>query len=199
MAIDQIATRNPDGSFTNLFPLEINKGGTGSTNAAQARNNLGITPSNIGAANANHSHSWGSISGKPSSFNPSGHNHDAGNITSGVLPVNRGGTGATWGKQACWNIGAVHTENNLPMVAIRGMTVVALNPDKTQNILSFSRLTELCGFYVGRYNCALVGTTSDYAACPTVYGSYCSTDSIGIKCQEGNQVRVNYVILCWRE
>lgn len=42
-----------------------------------------------------HSHAWSSITGKPSTFAPSSHNHSAANITSGTLPVSRGGTGAT--------------------------------------------------------------------------------------------------------
>ena len=44
------------------------------------------TASEIGAATANHTHSG---------YAASSHNHSAGNITSGTLPVARGGTGAT--------------------------------------------------------------------------------------------------------
>lgn len=39
--------------------------------------------------------SWNSITGKPSTFPPSAHTHNAGDIISGTLPVARGGTGAT--------------------------------------------------------------------------------------------------------
>lgn len=43
--------------------------------------------------------SWDNISGKPSTFSPSTHNHGAGDITSGTLGVDRGGTGkASWTK-----------------------------------------------------------------------------------------------------
>jgi hypothetical protein len=38
---------------------------------------------------------WARLSGVPATFTPSGHNHSATEITSGTLPVARGGTGAT--------------------------------------------------------------------------------------------------------
>lgn len=38
---------------------------------------------------------WDGIENKPTSFPPSSHIHDASNITSGTLPVSRGGTGQT--------------------------------------------------------------------------------------------------------
>ena len=38
---------------------------------------------------------WSNLSGKPSSFTPSNHNHAAGDIISGTLAIARGGTGVT--------------------------------------------------------------------------------------------------------
>lgn len=46
MAISQIATRNADGTFENLFPLSIDKGGTGANTKEQALVNLGAIPLN---------------------------------------------------------------------------------------------------------------------------------------------------------
>lgn len=46
MAISQIATRNADGTFENLFPLSIDKGGTGANTKEQALVNLGAMPLN---------------------------------------------------------------------------------------------------------------------------------------------------------
>ncbi|HDQ4153199.1 TPA: phage tail protein [Pseudomonas aeruginosa] len=51
-------------------------------------------------------YSWASLPGKPATFPPSGHNHDAGQITSGILPLARGGLGANNAAAARSNIGA---------------------------------------------------------------------------------------------
>nr|EKU4112792.1 phage tail protein [Pseudomonas aeruginosa] len=51
-------------------------------------------------------YSWASLPGKPATFPPSGHNHDAGQITSGILPLARGGLGANNAVTARSNIGA---------------------------------------------------------------------------------------------
>lgn len=79
--------------------VPITYGGTGATTAANARTNLGITPANIGAATSNHNHSG--------TYAPYTHYHSAANITSGVLPIARGGTGADNAPTALENLGIV--------------------------------------------------------------------------------------------
>ncbi|MGY0522896.1 pyocin knob domain-containing protein, partial [Pseudomonas aeruginosa] len=37
---------------------------------------------------------WAALPGKPATFPPTGHNHDAAQITSGILPLARGGLGS---------------------------------------------------------------------------------------------------------
>ena len=70
----------------NTGVIPVSSGGTGAKTAAYARTNLGITPSNIGAA-------------------ASSHKHSASDITSGALPIEHGGTGATDAKTALNNLG----------------------------------------------------------------------------------------------
>lgn len=65
--------------------LTLSKGGTGARNAESARANLGITPANIGAAKAVHTHN-------PSDIN-------------GEVPITKGGTGASDAATARINLG----------------------------------------------------------------------------------------------
>lgn len=73
--------------------VAVKDGGTGASDAATARSNLGITPANIGAA-------------------ASSHNHSASSITSGTLssdrlptvPIAKGGTGSTSGATGLKNL-----------------------------------------------------------------------------------------------
>lgn len=82
--------------------------------------------------------------------------------------------------------------------AVFGMKVVKTGGDSTCNIESFSSLTSKVGFTVGRYNCVLHATTSDFAAYHQRLDSYASVDSIGIIGSGPNvNIRVNYVIFCW--
>ncbi|AWY04856.1 minor tail protein [Microbacterium phage Floof] len=86
-----------DANITGTLP--VNQGGTGATTPANAR-------ANLEAAAASHSHSWGEVTGKPTTFPPSSHTHSTDQLTSGTLPLGRGGTGATSASTARANIGA---------------------------------------------------------------------------------------------
>lgn len=102
--------------------IPVNRGGTGATNAATARSNLGITLSNLGAAAASH-------------------NHSADNITSGTLAVARGGTGATTAAAARSALGI--TPANIGAVTMKTATAtlaVASWSSNTQTV-SVSNVT----------------------------------------------------------
>lgn len=66
--------------------LPVKNGGTGASDAATARNNLGVTPTNIGAATASHGHNLQDLSG--------------------TAPISKGGTGANNATEALANLGA---------------------------------------------------------------------------------------------
>lgn len=134
----------------------VNKGGTGSTTPAGARANLEITPTNIGAA-------------------PTSHNHNASDINAGtlgvdrlpVVPVNKGGTGATTQADARANLGITpanigaapashnHDASNinvgtlsadrLPLVPVNkgGTGVTDLNVTKLKRDTSSDSLTQI--------------------------------------------------------
>lgn len=83
--------------------VKLNGGSTEGTNmftfnGATAKS-VNITPSSIGAATSNHTHSG---------YAASSHNHSAANITSGTLPIARGGTGGTTPASARTSLGAVN-------------------------------------------------------------------------------------------
>ena len=73
---------------TNLV-IKLNGGSTEGTNLftynGSTTKTVNITASSVGAAASNHTHNYAAAS----------HNHSAANITSGTLPVSRGGTGVT--------------------------------------------------------------------------------------------------------
>lgn len=88
--------------------LPISEGGTGATTAAAARTALG-------AAASSHSHTPSSIGAAASSH---GHALTDSGIT-GVLPVSKGGTGASTAKNACIALGIFYADT-LPSTGTEG-------------------------------------------------------------------------------
>lgn len=107
-AVKQLADGKADGSSMQVALQDIaNTFDTINTALnGKAASNHTHTASQVGAAAANHSHTKSQITDFPSSMAPTAHNHSAANITSGVLPIARGGTGASTAAAAKANLGA---------------------------------------------------------------------------------------------
>ena len=61
---------------------------------ADKNNPHGLDADDVGARPSTWVPAWGDVTGKPDSFPPSGHTHDASQVVSGILSAARGGTGA---------------------------------------------------------------------------------------------------------
>ncbi len=99
--------------YTSRDVIPVSGGGTGAATQEDARNNLGITPENIGAAKKDHSHTGFAAEKHThaaddlSGVAKEGHAHSADNITSGTLPIARGGTGAGTKTAAMTSLGGL--------------------------------------------------------------------------------------------
>lgn len=82
--------------------VPVNKGGTGSATAEQARVNLGLgsaaTTNAADYAAKSHAHAWGEITGKPATFPPAGHSHRWGEITGKPSTFPPAGHAHSWGE-----------------------------------------------------------------------------------------------------
>ena len=101
-AVAKKAELGADGKIPAEQLPEMNYDKAGSAATVQANldahvnnksNPHGVTAAQVRARADTWVPSWSEVSGKPGTFPPSGHNHDAANISSGTLPVARGGTG----------------------------------------------------------------------------------------------------------
>lgn len=115
--------------------------GNGTTITPNANKIVNITPSNIGAAASSHGNhvptiqtasnkiflrndnTWQTVTPSNIGAAESSHNHSASNITSGILPISRGGTGATSASAALSNLGVTISSGSwTPTIASRNGT-----------------------------------------------------------------------------
>ncbi len=144
--------------LTTKTPVTIPQGGTGATDAETARAKLGITPANIGAAAAKHTHNASDISG-------------------GKIPIENGGTNATDAATARKNLGAVsktgdamtgqlavpflkvqNESNNFPSIALHGM-----GNDNVSGALCCDANNTVRRMYVRSYNADQDGKATRYS------------------------------------
>lgn len=100
---DLIIGRNGAGTGAMFFQASTNRIGIGTASPAEALDVNG----NVKAATFIGNIAWASVTGKPSTFAPSSHNHAASEITSGTLAIGRIPTGTTSSTVALGN----HTHN----------------------------------------------------------------------------------------
>lgn len=165
---------------------------------ADKNNPHGLDAGDVGARPNTWVPAWGDVTGKPGTFPPSGHNHDASQITSGILSAARGGTGV--GSIA--ELVALLKSNNVPQVYVGSYIgtgtygpdnptsitvpfapkfVSILNFTEGGNILT-SNLTKTC----------LTIATDQLTTTPAIgkgFGTYINTDSsYGYKSADGKTI-----------
>ena len=120
----RVATTENDIDSLETRVTPITKGGTGATTSSGALSNLGITATaselnvldGITATTTELNYTDGVTSNIQTQLNgkaDSSHNHSASNITSGTLPITRGGTGATTSSEVLTNLGLTATATEL--------------------------------------------------------------------------------------
>lgn len=107
---------------------------------------------------------WSGVTGKPSTFAPDAHGHSAADITSGTLPVARGGTGRTDGKAA-----ALATART---ISLTGDVTGSASFDGSKNVsISAKRKSASTQFSAAGTRSAAIAANTNYTVPSYVVGS----------------------------
>lgn len=77
-------------------------------------------------ADSKPSYAYSEISGKPTTFTPSAHTHSAADVTAGILPITRGGTGAATAPEALESLGITVGTGEPPATGTPGSIYIKL-------------------------------------------------------------------------
>lgn len=77
-------------------------------------------------ADSKPSYAYSEISGKPTAFTPSAHTHSAADVTAGILPITRGGTGAATAPEALESLGITVGTGEPPATGTPGSIYIKL-------------------------------------------------------------------------
>lgn len=153
---------------TRVTPLTL--GGTGATSASGALSNLGITAtaSELNYVDGVTSNIQTQLNGKASSS----HTHSASDVTSGTLPIARGGTGATSASGILSNLGLTATASELNK--LDGMTATTTELNYVDGVTSNIQ-TQLNGkasteTYTATLSTSWSGDSAPYTQTVTVSG-----------------------------
>lgn len=203
-AVAKKAELGADGKIPAEQLPEMNYDTAGSAATVQANldahtgnksNPHGVTAAQVGARADTWVPSWSEVSGKPGTFPPSGHDHDAANINSGTLPVARGGTGVPTLAQLAQSLFPTQI-SSLPDTsynfAITGPGWSGNGYMSFQALMSQLAANSVCriatGTYTGTGNYQVITIVFPFSptffAIPTAYwsntgGSYISIPSVG--------------------
>ena len=171
-AVAKKADLGEDGKVISSQLPEMSYDPAGSAAAVQANlaahiadknNPHGLDAGAVGARPNTWVPAWGDVTGKPSTFPPSGHTHDASQITSGILSAARGGTGA--GSVA--ELAALLKSNGIAGLQTGSYQGTGTYGSSNPTVFQFDAPKSI--FFIGSYSEAFKVSGGNYlplAACP---------------------------------
>lgn len=148
-------------------------------------------------ANASHTHTKSQITDFPTSMTPTAHNHAAGDITSGTLPVARGGTGVTSNPSMLVNLASTSAASvfaTSPRPGVTGILPVANGGTGTNSLASLKSSLGVTVFglqskqiFSITYNTNNTNSQFSYSAAPFSRGAFLVLKIVSNSASTSNQ------------